>query len=128
VSARWLRSQPEASSEHSPRLFLTLGSHGRGKIRVPSHFKAVSYAGTTVTFPFAATTGILDDTHQQADRQFYDWFLVRKNSNDPAKSQDLAAFLGWMIDAGQPVAENLGYAPVPRKLAVQVKKMIAQLR
>jgi hypothetical protein len=26
------------------------------------------------------------------------------------------------------VAENLGYAPVPRKLAVQVKKMIAQLR
>jgi hypothetical protein len=45
-----------------------------------------------------------------------------------AKSKDLAAFLGWMIDAGQPVAENLGYAPVPRKLAVQVKKMIAQLR
>jgi phosphate transport system substrate-binding protein len=58
----------------------------------------------------------------------FTWFLVRKNSNDPAKSQDLAAFLGWMIDAGQPLAENLGYAPIPRKLAVQVKKMIAQLR
>jgi hypothetical protein len=33
-----------------------------------------------------------------------------------------------MIDAGQPVAESLGYAPIPGKLALQVKKMIAQLR
>jgi phosphate transport system substrate-binding protein len=56
------------------------------------------------------------------------WFLVPKRSNDATKGQDLALFLNWMIEAGQPVAENLGYAPIPRKLAGQVKKMIAQLR
>jgi phosphate transport system substrate-binding protein len=58
----------------------------------------------------------------------FTWFLVPKRSNDAAKGQDLAQFLDWMIDTGQPVAENLGYAPIPRKLAGQVKKMIAQLR
>jgi phosphate transport system substrate-binding protein len=56
------------------------------------------------------------------------WFLVPKRSNDPAKGQDLAVFLDWMIDAGQPVAENMGYAPIPRKLAVQVRKIISQIR
>ena len=58
----------------------------------------------------------------------FTWLLVRKNSNDPVKVQDLAAFLDWMIEAGQLQAENLGYAPIPRKLAVQVRKMIAQIR
>ncbi|HKV60490.1 MAG TPA: phosphate ABC transporter substrate-binding protein PstS [Candidatus Acidoferrum sp.] len=58
----------------------------------------------------------------------FTWFLVRKNSNDPVRGRDLAIFLEWMIDAGQPMAENLGYAPIPRKLAAQVKKMIAQIR
>lgn len=58
----------------------------------------------------------------------FTWFLVPKRSNDPAKGQDLAVFLDWVIDAGQPVAENMGYAPIPRKLAVQVRKMISQIR
>jgi phosphate transport system substrate-binding protein len=58
----------------------------------------------------------------------FTWFLVRKSSNDPGKGQDLVVFLNWMIEAGQPLAENLGYAPIPRKLVVQVKKMIAQIR
>jgi phosphate transport system substrate-binding protein len=58
----------------------------------------------------------------------FTWFLVPKKSNDSAKGQDLAVFLDWMIDAGQPVAQNLGYVPIPRKLAVQVRKMISQIR
>jgi phosphate transport system substrate-binding protein len=58
----------------------------------------------------------------------FTWFLVPKKSNDPAKGQDLAAFLDWMIEAGQPLAQNLGYAPIPRKLAAQVRKMISQIR
>jgi len=71
-------------------------------------------AGTTVTFPFAVIAGIFDDTPKR-------W-------NDAAKGQDLAIFLDWMIDAGQPVAENMGYMPVPRRLTVQVRKMISQIR
>ena len=58
----------------------------------------------------------------------FTWFLVPKRSNDAAKGQDLAAFLDWVIDAGQPLAQNLGYAPIPRKVAVQIRKMIAQIR
>jgi phosphate transport system substrate-binding protein len=58
----------------------------------------------------------------------FTWLLVPKNSNDAVKGRELAVFLHWMIDRGQPLAERLGYAPIPGKLALQVKKMIAQLR
>jgi phosphate transport system substrate-binding protein len=58
----------------------------------------------------------------------FTWLLVPQRSKDPAKGQDLAAFLYWMIDAGQAMAENLGYAPLPRKIVPQVKRLIAQVR
>jgi phosphate transport system substrate-binding protein len=58
----------------------------------------------------------------------FTWFLVPQKLPDPAKSQDLAAFLRWTATGGQHQAENLGYAPLPGKVAGQVLKIIAQLR
>jgi phosphate transport system substrate-binding protein len=58
----------------------------------------------------------------------FTWLLVPQRSKDPAKGQDLADFLYWMVGPGQPMAENLGYASLPRKLVPQVKKLIAQVR
>jgi phosphate transport system substrate-binding protein len=58
----------------------------------------------------------------------FTWLLVPQRSKDPVKGQDLAAFLRWSIIGGQRQAENLGYAPLPSKVAALVLKIIAQLR
>jgi phosphate transport system substrate-binding protein len=58
----------------------------------------------------------------------FTWFLVPRKLQDPGKAQDLATFLRWTTTKGQPVAENLGYAPLPDRIVAQVLKIIAQLR
>jgi len=58
----------------------------------------------------------------------FTWLLVPQKLQDRAKAQDLANFLRWTTVGGQRQAENLGYAPLPGKVAAQVLKIIAQLR
>jgi phosphate transport system substrate-binding protein len=58
----------------------------------------------------------------------FTWFLVPRKLQDPGKAQDLAAFLRWTTTRGQPVAENLGYAPLPDRIVAQVLKILGQLR
>jgi phosphate transport system substrate-binding protein len=58
----------------------------------------------------------------------FTWLLVPQKLPDRAKAQDLANFLRWTTVGGQRQAENLGYAPLPAKVAAQVLKIIAQLR
>ena len=97
---------------------------------VKASLRTVAEAAATVTeLPPNAGISITNAPGRDAyPIASFTWFLVPKRSNDPAKGQDLAVFLDWMIDAGQPVAENMGYVPIPRKLAVQVRKMISQIR
>jgi ABC-type phosphate transport system substrate-binding protein len=47
---------------------------------------------------------------------------------DAEKGQVMAAFLRWMIDDGEAMTKKLGYAPLPEKVASQVRKTISQLR
>jgi phosphate transport system substrate-binding protein len=58
----------------------------------------------------------------------FTWLLVPQKLPDRSKAQDLANFLRWTTVGGQRQAENLGYAPLPGKVAAQVLKIIAQLR
>jgi phosphate transport system substrate-binding protein len=58
----------------------------------------------------------------------FTWFLVPQKLPDPSKAQDLAAFLRWTTIRGQPVAENLGYAPLPDRIVAQALKIIWQIR
>jgi phosphate transport system substrate-binding protein len=53
----------------------------------------------------------------------FTWLLIfEKNSG--MKGQIIKDFLGWMLDGGQKVAPGLGYAPLPKSVADQVKKTI----
>jgi phosphate transport system substrate-binding protein len=58
----------------------------------------------------------------------FTWLLIPQKSNDRAKAEELVAFLYWMLDNGQQMAGSLGYAPLPPKVAVQVRKLVAKLR
>jgi phosphate transport system substrate-binding protein len=59
----------------------------------------------------------------------FTWILVVPHrAQDRVKAQDLAAFLRWATIAGQLQAENLGYAPLPDRIAAQVLKIVGQLR
>ncbi len=44
------------------------------------------------------------------------WILAYDSMADPAKADALRAFLTWALNEGAPVAEDLGYAPLPDDL------------
>jgi|SRR5882672_154542 len=58
----------------------------------------------------------------------FTWLLVPQRMRDTEKGQVMAAFLRWMIDDGEAMTKKLGYAPLPEKVASQVRKTISQLR
>jgi phosphate transport system substrate-binding protein len=58
----------------------------------------------------------------------FTWLLVPERMRDAEKGQVMAAFLRWMIDDGEAMTKKLGYAPLPEKVASQVRKTISQLR
>jgi phosphate transport system substrate-binding protein len=58
----------------------------------------------------------------------FTWLLVPQHWSDPAKNQDMRAFLAWMIDKGQASASELGYAPLPQGVATSLKRTIGQMR
>lgn len=46
------------------------------------------------------------------------WILAYDRMKDPAKAAALKAFLSWALSEGTPIAEDLGYAPLPDDLGV----------
>lgn len=58
----------------------------------------------------------------------YTWMLVPRASNDDARARNLDAFLAWMATDGQAMAKELGYAPLPRNVAAQVRHRVARTR
>jgi len=57
----------------------------------------------------------------------YTWFLVPQEFADRARGKELAAFLTWMINDGQPMTKELGYAPLPRSVAARIGQTVAQI-
>jgi phosphate transport system substrate-binding protein len=58
----------------------------------------------------------------------FTWLLIPQRPNDRTKGEELVAFLYWVLDNGEPMAGSLGYAPLPQKVAVQVRKIVEKLR
>jgi phosphate transport system substrate-binding protein len=58
----------------------------------------------------------------------YTWLLVPARIDDPAKRELIVAFLEWMYRNGQPMAEPLGYAPLPPSVAAKALKAVSRLR
>ena len=54
----------------------------------------------------------------------YTWLLVPLEWHDANKKKALVAFVNWMLDSGEPMASNLGYAPLPREVAIKVKREV----
>jgi phosphate transport system substrate-binding protein len=97
---------------------------------VKASLHSVAEAGTSVTeLPKDSGISITNAPGKDAyPIASFTWFLVPQRLQDPAKTQDLAAFLRWTTTEGQHQAGNLGYSPLPGKVAAQVLKIIAQLR
>jgi phosphate transport system substrate-binding protein len=58
----------------------------------------------------------------------FTWLLVPAQSKDGAKGKILVDFLNWMLDAGEPMARQLTYAPLPKEVAEKVRATIKQIR
>jgi phosphate transport system substrate-binding protein len=58
----------------------------------------------------------------------FTWLLVPTTIKDPGKKVVIKDFLKWMATDGQGYAANLGYAPLPKEVAVQVLKSIDKVK
>ena len=58
----------------------------------------------------------------------FTWLLIPVQSKDPNKGKILADFLNWMVDDGQKMTAELTYAPLPERVATQVKATVKQVR
>jgi phosphate transport system substrate-binding protein len=58
----------------------------------------------------------------------YTWLLVPARIEDREKRQPIMAFLAWMYQVGQPLAEPLGYAPLPPTVAAKALNAVSRLR
>ena len=58
----------------------------------------------------------------------FTWLLVPVQMADPNKARVMADFLKWMLTDGQKLASPLGYAPLPKKVAEQEMRALAQIQ
>lgn len=56
----------------------------------------------------------------------FTWLLVPVHSADANKAKILKDFLGWMLDQGQGMVEQLSYAKLPKEVVDKEKAAIAQ--
>jgi phosphate transport system substrate-binding protein len=57
----------------------------------------------------------------------FTWLLVPAQWNDASKRQVLVDFLNWMLDTGEPMAQQLDYAPLPKAVAEKVRVKIRSM-
>lgn len=78
---------------------------------------STSGAGAGVEFPadlrFSLTDSPAADAYPIVGAT---WILAYDRMSDPAKAEALRSFLTWALTEGGPLAEDLGYAPLPDSL------------
>jgi phosphate transport system substrate-binding protein len=58
----------------------------------------------------------------------FTWLLVPAEWKQADKKRAFSRFLNWMLDNGEAMAGELGYAPLPRQVAAQVKREIREIQ
>lgn len=58
----------------------------------------------------------------------FTWLLTPARIEDPNKRKIITAFLRWMLQHGQRMAEPLGYAPLPAPVAARALKAVARIQ
>ena len=87
-----------------------------GSFIAPS-LASTSAAGAGVDFPADLRFSLSDSPASEAYPIVgATWILAYDSMADPAKAEALRAFLTWALNEGAPVAEDLGYAPLPDDL------------
>ncbi len=90
--------------------------------------EGVSAAAATVDMPADFRVSITDAPGEDAyPISTFTWLLVYQNNPEQTGSV-LRDFLGWMLEAGQKMAPELGYAPLPDKVKQMVKVTISSIR
>jgi len=101
-------------------------------------------AGQFIKADLASITAAAADTDASQDSDFrfsilnapgkyaypistFTWLLVPAQS-DSQKQAAIAAFLHWMLTAGQKQCESLGYAPLPRTIVARELDAVNQLK
>ncbi len=56
------------------------------------------------------------------------WILAYERYPDPAKADALRGFLSWGLRQGQPVAEELGYIPLPEEMILKAAEAVTTIR
>jgi phosphate transport system substrate-binding protein len=73
---------------------------------------SITNAGGRASYPIASFT----------------WLLIKKDNPDATKGKIIRDFLNWMVtDSAQEMAGTIGYAPLPKPVAVLVKARIRTL-
>jgi phosphate transport system substrate-binding protein len=58
----------------------------------------------------------------------FTWFYVPAKAKDPSRGRAVAAYLKWIYTDGQTVAQNQGYATLPKELLAKVAATAATIR
>ncbi|HWR16016.1 MAG TPA: phosphate ABC transporter substrate-binding protein PstS [Terriglobales bacterium] len=58
----------------------------------------------------------------------FTWLLIPAQWKDANKGKVMVDFLNWMLDKGQPMAQSLDYAPLPKEVADKVRATIKTIK
>ncbi|MBK1724109.1 phosphate ABC transporter substrate-binding protein PstS [Thiocystis violacea] len=58
----------------------------------------------------------------------YTWLLLSQRYADPAVAGALKGAITWGLDQGQPIAEEMGYIPLPEVMIGKAKEALARVR
>jgi phosphate transport system substrate-binding protein len=58
----------------------------------------------------------------------FTWLLIPTRIPDAAKKRAIVDFLNWMLGPGQGMTESLSYAPLPKQVAGQERKVISTIQ
>ncbi len=98
-----------------------------GSFVAPS-LASTSAAGAGVDFPadlrFSLTDSPAADAYPIVGAT---WILAFDTMSDPAKAEALRVFLAWALTEGAPLAEDLGYAPLPDSLRELALAKVAEV-
>jgi phosphate transport system substrate-binding protein len=100
-------------------------------------------AGTFVKASLASTTAAASGVKMPADYRVsitnpsgkdaypiasFTWLLIPQPSKDAAKGKIIVDFLNWELDHGQPMADSLSYAPLPKDVVEKIRQTVKGMK
>jgi phosphate transport system substrate-binding protein len=90
--------------------------------------ESVSAAAASVKMPFDFRVSITNAPGEMAyPASTFTWLLVYADPPNKQKGKAIVDFLHWMVQDGQKLAPELGYAPLPATVAAKVAQAIGKI-